>query len=54
MKDLKSHDMLKKFLQNRIKDNRNLFSDMELEFIENNFKTIKKIYILGLKDFHDI
>ena len=54
MKNFKSQDILKKFLQKRIQENKKLFTQEELELIEKNIKTIKKIYILGLKDLNDI
>ena len=38
----------------RIQENKKLFTQEELELIEKNIKTIKKIYILGLKDLNDI
>ena len=53
MKNFKRQDILKKFLQKRIRENEKLFTQEELELIEKNIKTIKKIYILGLKDLND-
>ena len=54
MKNFKRQDILKNFLQKRIQENKKLFTQEELELIEKNIKTIKKIYILGLKDLNDI
>lgn len=54
MKNSKRQDILKNFLQKRIQENKKLFTQEELELIEKNIKTIKKIYILGLKDLNDI
>lgn len=54
MKDSRKKDILKKFLEKRIKDNKKLFTDEELKIIKENFNIIKKIYILGMKDITDI
>lgn len=54
MKDSRKKDILKKFLEKRIKDNKKLFIDEELKIIKENFNIIKKIYILGMKDITDI
>ena len=54
MKNSKRQDILKNFLQKRIQENKKLFTQEELELIEKNIKTIKKIYILVLKDLNDI
>ena len=54
MKNTEKEDMLKKFLQKRISENKKLFSTKELEIIEKNINIFKKIYILGLKDLNDI
>ena len=50
MESSKEKDLLKKFLEKRIEENRNLFSIEELEIINKNPTLIKKIYILGIKD----
>ena len=50
MKASKKKDLLKKFLEKRIEENKNLFSHEELEMIKQNPNLIKKIYILGIKD----
>ena len=50
MKASKKKDLLKKFLEKRIEENKNLFSHQELEIIKQNPNLIKKIYILGIKD----
>ncbi len=50
MKASKKKDLLKKFLEKRIEENKNLFSHEELEIIKQNPNLIKKIYILGIKD----
>ena len=50
MKASKKKDLLKKFLEKRIEENKNLFSQEELEIIKQNPNLIKKIYILGIKD----
>ena len=50
MEKKKKKDLLKKFLEKRIEENRNLFSIEELEIINKNPTLIKKIYILGIKD----
>lgn len=50
METSKKKDLLKKFLEKRIKENKNLFSHQELEIIKQNPNLIKKIYILGIKD----
>ena len=54
MKDSRKKDILKKFLEKRIKDNKKLFTNKELEIIKENFNVVKKIYILGIKDITDI
>lgn len=54
MKNSRKKDILRKFLEKRIKDNKKLFTDKELEIIKENFNIIKKIYILGIKDITDI
>lgn len=41
---------LDKFIRKRVKDNQNLFARAELECIEKNLTTIKKIYLLALSD----
>jgi hypothetical protein len=41
--------MEKLFLE-RIKENKNLFTKMELTFLYNNVNIFKKIYLLGLLD----
>ena len=50
MKASKKKDLLKRFLEKRIEENKNLFSHQELEIIKQNPTLIKKIYILGIKD----
>ena len=50
MKASKKKDLLKKFLEKRIEENKNLFSHKELEIIKQNPNLIKKIYILGIRD----
>lgn len=50
METSKKKDLLKKFLERRIEENKNLFSHQELEIIKQNPNLIKKIYILGIKD----
>ncbi len=50
MKASKKKDLLKKFLEKRIEENKNLFLHEELEIIKQNPNLIKKIYILGIKD----
>ncbi len=50
MKASKKKDLLKNFLEKRIEENKNLFSQEELEIIKQNPNLIKKIYILGIKD----
>lgn len=50
METSKKKDLLKKFLEKRIEENKNLFSHEELEIIKQNPNLIKKIYILGIKD----
>ena len=50
METSKKKDLLKKFLEKRIEENKNLFSHQELEIIKQNPNLIKKIYILGIKD----
>ena len=50
METSKKKDLLKKFLEKRIEENKNLFSHQELEIIKQNNNLIKKIYILGIKD----
>lgn len=50
MNNSKEKDVLKEFLQKRIKENKELFSNKELEIIEKNINIFKKIYILGIKD----
>ena len=50
MKASKKKDLLKKFLEKRIEENKNLFSHEELEIIKQNPNLIKKIYILGIRD----
>lgn len=54
MKNSRKKDILKKFLEKRIKDNKKLFTNKELEIIKENFNIVKKIYILGIKDITDI
>ena len=54
MKNSRKKDILKKFLEKRIKDNKKLFTNKELEIIKENFNVVKKIYILGIKDITDI
>ncbi len=54
MKNSRKKDILRKFLEKRIKDNKKLFTDKELKIIKENFNIIKKIYILGIKDITDI
>ena len=49
MKNSRKKDILRKFLEKRIKDNKKLFTDKELKIIKENFNIIKKIYILGIK-----
>ena len=50
METSKKKDLLKKFLEKRIKENKDLFSHQELEIVKQNPNLIKKIYILGIKD----
>ena len=42
MKNNKRQDILKNFIQKRIKENKKLFSQKEIKLIEKNVKTIKK------------
>ena len=53
METSKKKDLLKKFLEKRIEENKNLFSHQELEIIKQNPNLIKKIYILGIRDTDD-
>ncbi len=54
MKELEKKDLLKKFLEKRIEENKNLFPFEELEIIKKNPTLIKKIYILGIKDINNV
>ena len=47
-------DLVKKFLEKRIEENKELFTKYELTLIVENIKFIKKIYILGLLDISNI
>lgn len=42
------NDIIKIFLRERIKENKKLFTNEELTFINDNIDLIKKIYIIGL------
>ena len=48
------NDIITKFVKERIEENKNLFSKKELNFINNNFIIIKKIYLLGIKNYINI
>lgn len=48
--EVKKEDEIRKFLEQRIEDNRDLFTEYELKLIKDNITVIKKIYILGLLD----
>lgn len=39
---------MEKWIEERIEENKELFTDEELKTIDNNFAVIKKIYILGM------
>lgn len=41
---------MEKIVKERIKENKNLFTEEELQFINNNVNAIKKIYLLGILD----
>ena len=41
-------EILKEIVKERVKENEKLFTEEELNFIKNNSKIIKKIYLLGL------
>ena len=43
-------DIVREICKERIKDNKELFLNEELIFIQDNLTTIKKIYMLGLID----
>ena len=50
MKKTKKYYSLDKFIEQRIKENRKMFSKKELLIIKNNKSLIKKIYILAIKN----
>lgn len=45
--------MLEEFIKERIKENKELFSIEELQFIKKNRKCIDKIYLLGAINSRD-
>ena len=54
METSKKKDLLKKFLEKRIEENKDLFSLQELKIIKQNPNLMKKIYILGLNDMDEL
>lgn len=54
METSKKKDLLKKFLEKRIEENKELFSLQELKIIKQNPNLMKKIYILGLNDMNEL
>lgn len=50
LNEVKKEDRIRKFLEQRIQDNRELFTEYELKLIKDNISVMKKIYILGLVD----
>lgn len=45
---------MEKFIKERIKENKELFSKEELKIIDNNVNVVKKIYILSILDTYKI
>ena len=43
----KEKNNLEKFIVERVEENKNLFTEEEMEIIKNNTILIKKIYLLG-------
>ncbi len=43
-------NMLDIIQKNRISENKNIFSDKEMDIIQQNEKLIKKVYLLGILD----
>ncbi len=43
---------MEKFIRERVKDNKKLFSKEEIEIIESNMNVIRKIYILSILDVY--
>ena len=50
MRNTKKDYSFDKFIEQRIKENKKMFSKKELEIIKNNKLLIKKIYILAIKN----
>lgn len=50
----KNVTMEEEIVRERIKENEDLFTKKELEIIEKNFSTVKKIYLLGLINGREI
>lgn len=44
----KENEIIEEILKERIKENENLFNEEEIVLLNNNIKSIKKIYLLGL------
>lgn len=43
-----NEEIIEKILKERIEENEELFNKKELSLLNNNIKTIKKIYLMGL------
>lgn len=54
MRKAKEHYSLDRFIEQRIKENKKMFSKKELVVIKNNKSLIKKIYILAIRNIKDI
>lgn len=50
---LKNYNMVQKYIRERIHENKHLFSENEINFINQNEKCIRKIYLLGFIDAKD-
>lgn len=49
-----NEEIIGEILKERIKENKNLFSEEELTLLNNNVKFIKKIYLLGVVNGRNI
>lgn len=46
--------ILEEIMKERIEENKNLFSERELDFINNNMDIVKKIYCIGYYNSREI
>ncbi len=53
-KNVVLNESIERFILERIKENKELFTDKELEFIRDNTIITKKIYLLGAINFNKI